>query len=258
MKYILLSFLFISTSLSATEKEPLPVFILVGQSNMVGKRSLISKLPKHLTPAQKDALFYHSKKGWKALKPSETEKQGFGPEISFAYEMQKLMQTQIGIIKFSIGGTNLHTQWNRNNPKSLYHKTINLYKKATKEKNIKVLGIIWVHGGADAKRKKDAIAYEKNFRKLITNFQEDCNAPELKVLCGRCGTSPTPEADRKVKPYIDIVREAQDKLKYKFYKSVDLDHISTGPDNVHFDTKGMVKTGELYAEEMFKLIQDQK
>lgn len=258
MKYILLTFIFLIINLNATEEDTLPIFILVGQSNMVGKRSQISKLPKHLKAAQSDVLFYQIENGWQNLKPGITEKKGFGPELSFAYEMHKLMKRKIGIIKFSIGGSNLHTQWNAQNPKSYYQETIKLYKEAAKARKIKVVGILWVHGGADAKRLKDAKAYEKNFLKLIASFQKDCESPNLKVLCGRCGTSPTPEAYRKVKPYIDIVRDTQDKLKYKFYKSVDLDHISIGPDNVHFDTKGMIKTGEIYAKEMHKLMQKDK
>ena len=248
--YVLL--LFILSSFA--QEKALKVFILAGQSNMLGKRSVISKLPDHLKAPQKDVLFYSDKNGWQPITPGKTEKQGFGPELSFGYEIQKLLGEKIGIIKYSIGGTNLHTQWNHKKPNSLYHKTLKLYKSAAEKQNIEVVGFIWAQGGADAKRKEDAEAYAANYKSFIESWSKDLNSPNLKVVCGRCGTSPKPEQYRKKKPYIDIVRQAQDKLDYKNYICVDLDDLPTGPDAVHFDTPGMLESGVRYAKAMYKLM----
>ena len=254
MKYVCLLLFLSLTANSFCDDKPLKVFILTGQSNMVGKRSQINKLPDHLKKPQNQALFYTPSKGWLPLTPGKTEKAGFGPEISFAYEMQKLLKEPIGIIKYSIGGTNLHTQWNPKNPKSLYQKTLSIYKAAAKAKNIQVIGLLWVQGGADAKNKKDAEAYAANYKAFVDAWRKDLNCPDLNVICGKCGTSPKPEQYRKKKPHIDIVRKAQDTLPYSRYICVDLDDISTGPDAVHFDTPGMVETGVRYAKAMYQLI----
>lgn len=258
MKYVCLAILCLFCLSAYTESKPLKVFILIGQSNMVGKRCKIEKLPAHLKQPQEKALSFSEKNGWQPLTPGKTEKQGFGPEISFAYEIQKLLREQIGIIKLSIGGTNLHTQWNPNNPKSLYHKTLNMFKASAKTKAIEAAGLVWVQGGADAKNKKDAEQYAANYKDFVEQWRKDLNSPDLKVICGRCGTSPKPEQYRKKKPFIDIVREAQDKLEYKYYTSVDLDDLTTGPDAVHFDTPGMVESGIRYAKAMNKLMSKEK
>jgi len=101
--------------------EPLPTFIFVGQSNMVGKRCRAEELPAQLQQVNSYALFFQAKtKSWVAIAPGRTEPSGFGPEIAFASVMAEQLGHPIGIIKHSRGGTNLHRQWNPADEKSLF------------------------------------------------------------------------------------------------------------------------------------------
>ena len=222
---------------------------------MVGKRCVADKLPKHLKSPQEKVSFYTgAKNGWQPITPSNIQSKGFGPELSFGYEIQKLLGEPIGIIKLSKGGTNLHKQWNPADPKSLYGQCIKMCKDAGKKRKLEFVGILWVQGGADAKTKEMADAYLENYKTFVDAWRKDLGNDKLVVVCGRCGTTSKPTQFRAKKPHIDIVRKAQDELPYALYKSVDLDDISLGSDGVHFDTPGMVETGNRYAKAMHKLL----
>ncbi len=254
MRLIITLFLFVTPLFCNAAEKPLKTFLLIGQSNMVGKRCQAKQLEEHLKNPQKDVLYFHDKEGWIPIAPGKTEPKGFGPELSFGHEMQKILKEPIGIIKHSIGGTSLGVKWNPKDPKSLYHFTLKRCEKAAKAKNIKIVGIVWVQGGADAKTKAMADAYAENYKNFIAAWSRDLNNDNIALICGRCGTTSKPEQYRAKKPHIDIVRKAQDSLDYKLYTSVDLDDVSLGSDGVHFDTKGMVETGVRYAKAMDALL----
>ena len=235
--------------------KPLKVFVLIGQSNMVGKRCLSSELPAALQQPQKQVLYFANKKSdWQAIKPGLTEKTGHGPEISFGFYLQQLIDEDIGIIKLSKGGTNLHTQWSPTDKKSLYARTLARCQEAASTRAVCFAGIVWVQGGADAKTKDMAEAYLENYTAFVDAWRKDLKNPDLAVVCGRCGTTTEEKAYRAKKPFIDIVRQAQDTLPYKKYICVDLDDISVSSDHVHFDTKGMAETGKRYAQAMAQLL----
>jgi hypothetical protein len=105
-----------SQALQAADK-PLKVFILAGQSNMVGWGDS-TKLPADLRNGNDRVLMFENGK-WQPLKPirkaqANQERLGmteftFGPEIAFGHEMAKAWpEATIGIIKFAIRG-NEHT-----------------------------------------------------------------------------------------------------------------------------------------------------
>lgn len=222
---------------------------------MVGKRCQTQELPAELQTPQKQVLYFSdAKRGWQALKPGLSETTGHGPEISFGYHLQQLLGEEIGIIKLSKGGTNLHKQWSPTDKKSLYAQTLARCQAAAKSRAIIFSGIVWVQGGADAKSKDMADAYAHNYQAFVDAWRKDLNNPQLAVVCGRCGTTTNQSAYRAKKPYIDVVRKAQDELAYAHYRCVDLDDISVGNDHVHFDTKGMTETGKRYGQAMAQLL----
>lgn len=235
-------------------ESPLKTFLLIGQSNMVGRRCQVEELPDHLKASQENVLFFHPKEGWQPITPGKTQAEGLGPEFSFGYELQKLLEEPLGIIKLSVGGTNLHTQWDPKLENSLYHRTLALSQRAAEARPIEIVGVVWVQGGADSKRQEDADAYAVNYREFINAWRKDLENPRLAVVCGRCGTTTNPERFRAKKPFIDTVRGAQMGLEDPIYTWVDLDDITLQGDAVHFDTPGMVETGVRYAKAMRELL----
>lgn len=230
------------------DEKPLLTFVFAGQSNMVGKRCRAEELPKELQKENSDALFFQPKsKTWIAIAPGRTEPKGFGPEIAFASAMANKLGHPIGIIKHSRGGTNLHRQWNPLSERSLFGELVTIVKAASKVRPIKVVGMVWVQGGADSKSEVMASAYAANLKQLVTRSRVNFESPKMVFLSGRI----PPKSD-KVKPFWKSVRQAQQDLKIENYAWVNCDDITTGSDRIHYDTAGMVKLGTRQAETMAK------
>ena len=50
--------------------------------------------------------------------------------------------------------------------------------------------------------------------------------------------------------YTSIVRNAQENVHADGYKWFDCDGLSKGPDNLHYDTKGIINLGQLFAKSL--------
>ena len=150
---------------------PIPLFLLVGQSNMAG-RGTIDELPQPFRAPVSRVLYdyvcsfgadrgepfesggaYRSD-GWSALAPCRkhpsTEAPHFGPEIGFAERTIALIAARmpttastdragdtpvIAIIKHGRGGTNLHSDWDpaAESGRRLYHQMIEQYRARATE-----------------------------------------------------------------------------------------------------------------------------
>ncbi len=250
---LMAALIFPATSLA---DEPLKVFIFAGQSNMVGRAAKVEELPEALQAPQKNWAFHGNQ--WVPLEPGKTQNpeiEGFGPEISFAAAMAEHLGEPIGIIKYSRGGTNLHTQWNvekQNQPKSLYAALIHLVEKAKATKEIEIVGMTWMQGEADSKTEAIAIAYGDHYRKLITQARKDFDNPAMPFIAGRVNPAKesvfTPEI-------VEITRKHQENPKLEHYDWVDCDDLPKIGDKVHYATTGLVTMGERMSEKIITLEQ---
>ena len=219
---------------------------------MVGKRCKVRNLPEKLQQENEKALFFDARqKSLITLAPGRTEVSGFGPEIAFAAKMTQALNQPIGIIKHSRGGTNLHHQWNPKNPKSLFAELNQQVEAARKLRPIRVVGMLWVQGGADAKSDLMANAYSDNLQQLIQSSRKNFKNPDMLFISGRI-----PPKNSKSKPHWKTVRIAQQDLQLKGYQWVNCDDIPTGSDNIHYDEAGMIKLGERQAEMMLEAFKD--
>lgn len=226
---------------------PLKVFLLAGQSNMVGKRSLAAELPPALRQEQPRALFFTAG-GWVPLRPGVSEPAGFGPELAFAERMTDGLGESIGLVKFSVGGTNLAVQWSPQREDSLYAQLLRQVRAAAQTRPVQVVGMVWMQGGNDAKSLAMATAYRANLEALLRQVRQDTGNPDLKFVCGRSASPP----DRF--PHVALVRQAQTGIDAPGYAWVDCDPIAMGPDGVHYSTAGQVQAGYLFADAMLRLL----
>lgn len=215
--------------------KPLKVYIFAGQSNMVGKRSLVLELPAELQSAQKNLIY--SRKGWRPLDPATVQKRGFGPEIVFAHEKSKELNEPIGIIKFSKGGTSLAEDWALDREESLYHKLLTLVRSAQQSREIEICGMFWMQGEADAKDAGMAENYAGNLQQFITKARADLMTPQMPFICGRINS---PEYKF---PYTAEVRKAQERCPINHYAWIDLDALPKVADNLHYNTAGIKMMG---------------
>lgn len=252
-KYILflglLAFSF-SQGVAWAAEEPLTVFIFAGQSNMVGKRSKAAELPEPYRGQQSPVLVFDGQR-WVPYRAGLGQKAGFGPEVSAAWELTKVLGQPVGIIKHSVGGTNLAIQWNPKQEKNLYAALKAKVDAAGKMRPIQVAGAFWMQGGADAKSETRAAAYADNLDHLIAAMRRDFDNPVLPFVAGRSGRGSKSANPRY--PAMGKVRAAQEKARPN-YAWVDCDNITVGPDKIHYDTQGMVDLGRKMATAMRELL----
>jgi Carbohydrate esterase, sialic acid-specific acetylesterase len=234
--------------------KPTRVFILSGQSNMVGA-GRATELPKDLAGERKNVLVWAGGK-WTAYKPSRR----MGPEASFTAEMAKAWPKEtIGFIKYAKGGTSV-TQWNpdlkaKGKRQPLYAKLMGMVK-AAKEKTpggIKIVGLLWMQGERDSRSKRLAEAYTKNLKKFIDRVRKDTGVKDLAFVLGRIRT---PDSYK----FRDVVRKAQTEVPKNITNSawVDADGLEMKKDKLHYNTKGQIGLGQRFAAAFLKLVGKKK
>lgn len=219
---------------------PLDVYICAGQSNMQGARSLKSLLPPELQTIQKN-IYVFDGADWRRMEPAE---RGFGPEISFAVQMQAASGKPVGIIKYSKGGTSLAHDWNPQDPKSLYAELRHRVEAAQQSMPIQLKGMIWMQGERDSRDEAMASAYRENLESFIQTVRRDFKAPQMGFVAGRVNP---------LYPFVDQVRLAQESCRAEKYATIDCDDLTKYEDHLHYDTPSIVEMGRRFAAQLMDL-----
>ena len=270
--------LILLTSLGHAADKPLKVFILAGQSNMVGWGDS-QKLSDELRIGNDRVLMFENGK-WQRLKPNRKaaknqEKYGltefsFGPEIAFGHEMAKAWPDEtIGIIKLAVGGTSILTwkpDWSKEDADrvgqgqagSFYKQLIQKIDQARKAREIEIVGFLWLQGGGDMKNIAVASEYLDNLKSLVAAIRRDTGVPDLPFLCGSLRRTEDPDdlsgiVPKRVEgpyPAVEVVLKAQwvAQTEIPHTRTVILRDIETHPMNVHYNTEGQLETGRLFAK----------
>jgi len=247
------------------------IFILSGQSNMVGQGLSAELTKQQLKPDDRILMFENGK--WQPLRPL---KHTFGPEISFARAMaEKWPEETIGIVKQGIGGTGImawHPQWTKEKAdmtgdarkgnlwKALTEKTRNARAAADCE----VMGFVWMQGGKDMKSLETGKMYLENLRALVEGLRKETGVSDLPFVLGsyRQGGIPDDLSDFDPAKYEESGRAGGPYvLKAQFdaqkaippAKMVPLRDVERHPENVHYNTAGQLKLGNLLAEGYLEL-----
>ena len=187
----------------------------------------------------------------------------FGPELTFGRMMaDNDPSVNIAIIKYTHGGTNLHTQWSAT---GFQYQTF----ITTVEEGLSALtsngdtfepgGMIWVQGEADAGNATNAGNYEANLRDLITRVRNDVFGGESPggytlpfVISGLSNNQYTSFTGN---PW--TVRQAQERVASSGRQTafVNTDGLSTYPGSgrIHFDATAQIAIGRGCAGQMLAL-----
>lgn len=269
--------LIFQSSFADAEDRPLKVFILAGQSNMLGWGDS-QKLPPELRAGNDRVLMFENGR-WQPLRPNRkaaTNQQkfgmtefSFGPEISFGHQMGKAWPDEtIGIIKLAVGGTSILTwkpDWSKEDANrvgqgrvgSLYERLVAKMDQAQNVRDVEFVGFLWLQGGGDMKNITVAREYLDNLKSLVAAIRRDTGVPDLPFLCGSMRRSEDPDdisdlvATRVAGPYpaVEYVLKAQWTAQTQIprTRTVILRDIETHPKNVHYNTAGQIEVGRLFA-----------
>jgi alpha-galactosidase len=194
---------------------------------------------------------------WVDLQPGFGHRDdGFGPEVSFGYQLKKLYpKDDIYLIKSSTGGTNLAVDWNPNpdsmGPQYKLFKTrvdAALANLTAAGKKPTIAGMIWMQGEDDSTNPAFAKAYQENLLHFIKKVREDFKAPEMKFVIGRITYMAKLWTSTET---IDIVRAAQQKAaevdgNAAWFDTDDLKWSYYG----HYGTNGQIELGCRFAKEL--------
>jgi hypothetical protein len=170
-------------------EEKMPVFVLAGQSNMVGGGTG-DELPEDLRKPQEQALYTRF---WGVeLKPL-TPKKSFGPEVTFGREMAKALKGKVGMAKLTNGGTSLKVHWNptefdRKKGVGVRRRLLIGYVKNVKEKNpnTKIAGMLWMQGEADSRYGEIKMEdYRDKLEVFIDLCRKEFGNENMPFVCGR-------------------------------------------------------------------------
>jgi len=243
----------IAPAMSAQDRKPLSVFVMAGQSNMVGKPGDAARLPEALRSAQEGVLYFDATTdSWIPLEPGKTDGEEFGPELTFGIRMAEQLGTTVGIVKHAKGGTSLGKDWDPKDRNGLYAALaakVGAAKKACgKDYQMRVVGMVWMQGERDATEEKLARDYGSNLVQLIRSARKDFGNDDLVFVAGR--VNPPLEAY----PAVDLVRKAQESCKLEGYAFVDCDDLAKNSDGLHFSSVGIQELGRRLADKAFGIL----
>lgn len=250
MAIIVLIVCVISCSVVETsDSKPLKVFICAGQSNMLGAGSDVELLPPELQGKQPDVFFFQlDGRTWDPLEPERLGQHRFGPELSFVHAMSNALQEPVGIIKVGHGDSNLVDQWSSEVQDSLCFKVLRKIKVAQKTRAITVVGMIWMHGEADARDEAMAGLYGQHLLHFIDEVRQACQDPQMPFIAGRINP-PT-----RTYLFTDVVRMAQETCPVPNYAFIDCDAFQKTEDGVSYNTVGLIEMGRAFSVAMLELM----
>lgn len=225
------------------------VFVLAGQSNMVGQGKASELAPAYRRPPENVSFYYN---GYKA--PLNRFKH-FGPEIGFAHELSRhFPHDQIKLIKFAVGGTSMFAWdplWNATKAHSTRNASAGpLFKKLIKTVNIqfdgtksKLAGIIWMQGETDAFYLNAAKQYQGNLVRFVNSLRSTLKSPNALFIMG--SVNPPLELFQST----SIVQQAQKRASQRIrnLRLVKTDDLDKRNDHLHYNTKGQLELGKRFA-----------
>ncbi len=234
-------FLFLTASLAA--KESVQVFLLGGQSNMVGSGKP-SELSGVYAKPQEDVRFWQGN-SWGNLAPGA---KNFGPEIAFGRAMKDAYpDKEIYLVKYAANGTALYNDWSPTGgpqyKKFMQTAQAAIAKLEKEGVNYEIAGMLWMQGESDAREGK-AESYEENLRHFIMHMREQFNAPRMRFVIARVrGHYGGNTGQAK------IVREAQEAIAkttegVEWFDTDDYPMANAG----HYNGEGLIMMGKDFAK----------
>ena len=183
-----------STLNSSEQKETVDIIVMAGQSNMEG-HSWCDKLYQNTSSTMHNyyrngfkntLIMYHCNRGANQSEKFTPVKAGqgygtgsFGPEVGIAEELyNREYDKNVYLIKYAVGGTNLFSEWNVNNPDSLYYQMVDyVYDQLVyfEELGLKpvIKGFFWMQGEADSCWDEGTSTYYNNLSNMVESFREE-------------------------------------------------------------------------------------
>lgn len=236
------------------------VFLLAGQSNIVGQGRNNELSPPYSLP-QTDVNYWHNASGtWVDLAPGFGGRSTwFGPEVAFGRAIKDAYpDDEIYLVKYGVGGTALYNDWApTTGPQyTAWRNTLNnaLGNLDSSLIDYEISGMMWMQGESDAFESQGP-NYEANLTNFIADVRGVVGDPDLPFIIGRVldyyggnniipGTS-TSHADA-VRAAQQTVAENTDNVAWFDTDSFQVVDPVSNPG--HYGTQGQIDLGNAFAQ----------
>ncbi len=260
---------------------PVQVFLLSGQSNMVGWGNSL-ELDSVARFGHDSRLLVFEGGSWEPLRPlrppSDRQRDGwniteatFGPEIGLARAISRAWPgRRIGIVKQAVGGTGIMAwapEWNRDDAEitgdgakgALYAELLSKARAALANGDAELRAFVWLQGGKDMRDLRASARYAENLDRLVRALRADLGQPDLPVLVGTYRSGSAPDSlegftrdqvpAQAGRPGVWDVLVAQTSVAERMPNSaaVILRDLPRHEGNVHANTEGMLRAGRAFA-----------
>jgi len=226
---------------------PAQVFVLAGQSNMLGRALPISKGAK----SDPRLLVWRKDGGWQVavdpLGDPKDKANGVGPGMTFGLgAIQKLNPQTVGLVQCAVSGTTI-SKWEP--PHSAYANCISQVHAAGGH----IDGILFLQGESDATNKDDAGKWAKRFQVVFTAFRTDLGVgvPMVMAQIGKISSTDF--------PYQKTVRDQQSKAATTDASAglvmITTTDLKTQSDKTHFTVDSQKTLGTRFANAWWQLHQ---
>ena len=231
------------------QTEPPLVFILAGQSNMVGQ-GVTAELTadQMITPPNVTYLMETGETGL-------FDRARFGPEVSLVPRLaQAWPDRELIFVKHAVGGTSLLAwapEWDAARAEltrnaevgPLYTQLIAILDRHELRGDAEIGAVFWMQGESDARYPEVAAEYFDNLTTLIAAFRDDLQKTELLFVMGRANPSPERYTE------LPVVQRAQQRTADDLaaVRLIDTEGLSKRDDGVHYDTAGLLELGRRFA-----------
>ncbi|KAL3617563.1 hypothetical protein CASFOL_037884 [Castilleja foliolosa] len=238
--------------------QPKSIFILAGQSNMVGRGGLVNGALVDIPPESQpnpQILRLNPELAWEEAQEAlhagiDPKECGIGPGMIFANSVLQRDNNigVIGLVPCAVGGTSI-SQWLPGN--DLYVKMLSRTQAALNNGGGEIKALLWYQGeNHDMVHEDTANEYKSNLEKLLTQIRSDLKLPNLPVIEVALA-SKGKEGTELFGPYFDVVRSAQLEMPNLLPNVKCVDALGFPVDNydkLHLTVQAEVKLGKMLAD----------
>jgi hypothetical protein len=235
------------------KRSKFPLFLLMGQSNMVGRGEMLPNVP-----ADARLLRFNRKMEWdlaqNPLHQNHPDTDRIGPGMTFGRAMMYVFldDVTIGLVPCAVGGSEL-SRWEKDGGDCY----ANAIKRAQAAGQVgTITGVLWHQGERDCIDGYHAETYAERLDRMIADLRADLGTSDLAFVAGGLLDSITEIRGERARPDLEIVqaalRELPDRVPHTAW--VDAGGLRHTGDLVHIDPRDQLKFGVDYAKEMRQLL----
>lgn len=229
-----LSFLLVISSLLFSASAKTRIYILAGQSNMMGKGKTFELPPAYKRQPQNVQFYYQGRQ-----KPLARYSH-FGPEVAFAHEISRAYPHDNHIIIKHVATGSSIQQWLPGG--GLFNGLIR-QRGFIKENDLKVDAVFWMQGESDARNRQNAIRYENSLKRFIVGLRTKLDSPHSPFIMGRINP------EDKAFSMLETVQQAQKNMQHTLSNVTLVSTQGLGKifDHVHYNAQGQIELGKRFA-----------